>query len=84
MHKRRRYYTHPEAQAVLVDYVRRRFGSTTEFHAWLEEHGIAITRTYCDAMIRGRLTPGPKFKQVFEEVTGIRLVDGLVEVSDDR
>lgn len=51
----------------------------SEFHRWLESRGVAITRQYCQQLANGTLTPGPKFKQVFREITGITLVDGLIE-----
>jgi len=64
---------------VLVNWLTERGMSSTTFQRWLSGHGIEITRTYCDAMTNQKLSPGPKFKQVFREITGIQLVDGLVE-----
>jgi hypothetical protein len=30
-------------------------------------------------LLSGKLCVGPKFKQVFKEITGITLIDGLIE-----
>ena len=79
MKRQRRSYTHGEAQRVLVNWLTERGMSSTTFQRWLSERGIEITRAYCDAMTKQKLSPGPKFKQVFREITGIQLVDGLIE-----
>ena len=52
---------------------------TIEFQRWLEDRGVHMTYTYCRAMTQQKLSPGPKFKQVFKEITGVTLVDGLIE-----
>lgn len=79
MKKQRRSYTHGEAQAVLVTWLQERGMKTIEFQRWLEDRGVHMTYTYCRAMTQHKLSPGPKFKQVFKEITGVILVDGLIE-----
>ena len=77
--RNRRNYTHAEARTVLVDWVRRKNMNPAKFHRWLEENGVTITRQYCQMLLSGKLCVGPKFKQVFKEITGITLIDGLIE-----
>ena len=80
--RNRRNYTHPEAQAVLKDWVRRKKWTPTQFHRWLELNGVTVTRQYVATLVTGEMCAGPKFKQIFKEITGIVLIDGLVE--DER
>lgn len=49
------------------------------FMDWLAEREIIITPATCSLMVAGKITPGPKFKGVFRKLTGIQLVDGLLE-----
>jgi hypothetical protein len=56
----------------------------SDFHRWLELRGVIITRQYCAALLTEKFCAGPKFKQVFQEITGITLVDGLVEEKEQR
>jgi hypothetical protein len=46
----------------------------------LELRGITITRQYCAAIMYGS-GAGPRFIEVFTEITGIKVVKGLVEKS---
>lgn len=82
MSSRRRNYTHKEAQTLLINWLSKHRMNPTTFAAWLDERGITISREYARQMVDGKLTPGPKFKAAFREITGITLVDGLVE--DER
>ena len=50
-----------------------------EFSAWLEVRGIIITRQYCSMILRQGA--GPRFNEVFQQVTGVKVVKGLVEKS---
>jgi hypothetical protein len=77
--RNRRNYTHAEARTVLTYWVRRKKMNPTTFHRWLELNGVTITRQYCTELLSGKLSVGPKFKAVFKEITGITLVDGLIE-----
>ncbi len=76
---RRRNYTHSEAQTVLTEWLKRKRMTPTQFQAWLAENGVEVTREYCRMLTVGKLTPGPKFKAIFKQITGITLVDGLIE-----
>jgi len=78
--KNRRSYTQAEAVQTLQEWISRKHGGNrAAFVRWLEEHGITITGTYLRDMLTDKRPPGPKFREVFHEITGITLVDGLVE-----
>jgi len=81
MSKRRHTYTYNEAQTVLTAWIARRKMSQREFAAFLSGRGVLISPQTCSALVAGKITPGPMFKKVFHEITGIKLVDGLVEES---
>jgi hypothetical protein len=59
--------------------MQRKHLSQVEFAAWLESRGILVSTQYLNDVINSRRAAGPKFKEVFKEITGIILVDGLVE-----
>ena len=46
---------------------------------FLDGKGVTITAQYLNDVLNDRRNPGPKFIAVFKEITGIELVDGLVE-----
>ena len=50
-----------------------------DFIRYLDSKGITITQAYLCQMLKEKRPPGPKFRQIFEEITGVRLVEGLVE-----
>ena len=77
--RNRKHYTHTEAQTVLKDWLRANRLGTTQFSRWLEARGVTASKQYIHQLVTGALHPGPKFKQIFKEITGITLVDGLVE-----
>ena len=79
MARRRRVYTYPQAQAELVRWINQKRFSHADFRPWLETKGIIISQATCFALVTGKITPGPRFKQVFKEITGVTLVDGLIE-----
>ena len=79
MAHKRKNYTYREAQDVLTTWIERHRMNQKQFSAFLSSHGITISPQTCSALVNGRITPGPMFKQVFREITGITLVDGLVE-----
>ena len=58
--------------------------SQSAFTAWLTSKGITITAQYLSDVLKGRRHPGPKLKAVFKEITGITLVEGLVEDTSRR
>ena len=50
-----------------------------EFAEFLAESDILLSPQTCSKLVRGQITPGAYFKAVFKEITGIELVDGLIE-----
>jgi len=77
--KRRRSLTHAEQVATLKEFLAKRRWTQVVFIEWLGTKGITITAQYLSDVINNRRNPGPKFKAIFKEITGITLVDGLVE-----
>ena len=79
MAKQRRVYTYPQAQAELLRWITKQRLSQADFRRWLETNGIIISQATCHALWTGKITPGPCFKLVFKQITGIDLMDGLIE-----
>ena len=77
--KKRRSLTRKEQSETLSTWMLRRRMNQKQFTEWLDSKGISMTPQYLNDVIHGRREPGPKFKQVFKEITGVTLVDGLVE-----
>ena len=75
----RRGCTHQEAVKTLQGWIRERRMSQADFVRWLSDRGITITQVYLSNMLTGKRPPGPKFREMFREIAGITLVDGLVE-----
>ena len=78
MKKERRSYTYLEAASTIDKWVKANKMTPTQFRVWLELRGITITRQYCAAIMYGS-GAGPRFIEVFTEITGINVVKGLVE-----
>ncbi len=79
MSRRTNHYKYAEAHAVLVKWLARKGWTQVQFQCFLEKNGIIITAQTCSKLVRGEITPGRYFKQVFKAITGVTLVDGLVE-----
>lgn len=77
--KRRRSLTGPEQVSTLEVFISRRKWTQKRFVDFLDSKGITITTAYLNDVLKNRRAAGPKFKQVFREITGIQLVDGLIE-----
>jgi len=77
--KKRRSLTQQEQPETLKRFMERKRMNQVEFAIWLEARGIIISTQYLNDVIHRRRAPGPKFKAVFKEITGITLADGLVE-----
>lgn len=77
--KKRKSLTRQEQAETLKHYMERRRMSQVAFVAWLDSKGIMISTQYLNDVICGRREAGPKFKDVFKAITGVTLVDGLVE-----
>ena len=77
--KKRRSFTKKEQVQTLDAYLRLRRWTQIEFVRWLDTKGITISAQYLNDVLHKRRDPGPKLIQVFEEITGITLVDGLIE-----
>jgi hypothetical protein len=77
--KKRRSLTRAEQIGTLREYMEEKRWTQVAFLAWLESKGIIITPQYLGDVLHGRRNAGPKFKQVFKEITGKTLVDGLIE-----
>lgn len=77
--KKRRSLTRQEQVTTLKDFRESRGWTQRRLVEFLESKGITITAQYLNDVLHGRRAPGPKFREVFREITGINLVDGLVE-----
>ena len=77
--KKRRSLTHSEQVTTLKEFLAKRRWTQVVFIEWLGLKGITITAQYLSDVINNRRNPGPKFKAIFKEITGITLVDGLIE-----
>jgi hypothetical protein len=78
--KRRRSFTKPEALETLRSWMWDNRMTQVAFVRWLKDRGIVITQAFLSEMLRGvRPAGGPKFKRAFKEITGITLVEGLIE-----
>jgi hypothetical protein len=77
--KKRSGYTHTEAAETLRAWTNRKHLTQAAFVRLLEEKGILVSQGYLFQMMNGDRPPGEKFKSIFKEITGITLVDGLVE-----
>jgi len=77
--KKRRSLNRIEQIRTIEDFLREQRWTQKAFKEWLETKNIIITTQYLNDVLCRRRNPGPKFKAVFYEITGIRLVDGLVE-----
>ena len=62
----------------MTDWLRKQRMGASEFQRWLDKRGITVTRQHCDQLVKGK-SSGPRFSDAFYKITGIRLVDGLVE-----
>lgn len=77
--KRRRSLTKKEQVETITNFMERMNLAQGQFRDFMEARGIIISPQYLNDVIHGRHAPGPKFKEVFREITGIKLVDGLIE-----
>ena len=77
--KKRRNYTRREAVQTLKDWLWKNHLRQTDFLEWLSKRGILITPAYLSLMLSGKIAPGKRFKEIFKEITGVTLVDGLIE-----
>jgi len=78
----RRGCTHREAVKTLQGWIREQRMSQADFVRWLSDRSITITQVYLSNMLTGKRPPGPKFREMFREITGITLVDGFVEQAE--
>ena len=79
MSKRTKHYQYAEAHSILVKWIARKGWTQVQLQSFLGNNGIIITAQTCSKLVRGEITPGRYFKQVFKAITGVTLVDGLVE-----
>ena len=77
--RKRRSMTHREQVTTLAAFIAEKRWTQRAFIAWLDSKGILITVQHLNDVLHGRRNPGPKFREVFQEITGITLVDGLIE-----
>ena len=68
-----------DQSVALSAWMSRRGMGQKDFSKWLDSKGITVSPQYLNDVLNGRRHPGPKFKLVFKEITGVTLVDGLVE-----
>ena len=80
MARSRRNYTNDEAKTTLRSWLQKNKHTPGSFWHWLDQRGVVVTRQTCHNLFHGHyVAPGPQFKKVFKEITGIVLVDGLIE-----
>lgn len=86
MKKERRSHTYPEAYASIAAWAKAKHFTPTQFHVWLENQDILITRQYASRILRGSGGDGagPHFIAIFEKVTGVKVVKGLVEDKEEQ
>jgi hypothetical protein len=77
--KNRRSLTNKEQISTLTDWMAEKKMNQSEFAAWITTQGITLSPQYLNDVLNSRRHPGPKFKEIFKQITGITLVDGLVE-----
>ena len=78
--KRRRSLTRAEQVTTITAFMaKKKFTTQTQFLDWLCSRGILISPGYLSDAVNGRKLFGPAFKDVFREITGVTLVDGLIE-----
>ena len=79
--RKRRSLNRAEQSQTITAYLKRKRLGQKEFAEWLlaPPRGILISPQYLNDVIRGRRDAGPKFKAILKEITGVTLVDGLVE-----
>lgn len=77
--KKRRSLNRAEQLSTLRSWMEKRKMGQREFSGFMASKGITISDQYLSDVLHGRKNPGPKFKEVFREITGINLVDGLIE-----
>ena len=77
--KRRRSLNHTEQVTTIRDFLAQKRWSQVTFRAWLDKNGVTISTQHLSDVLNGRRNPGPVFKDVFKEITGVTLVDGLIE-----
>ena len=82
--KKRRSLTRPEQVQTLDRYLKDNRYTQKAFVEFLDSKGITITTQYLNDVLRGRRNAGPKFVSVFREITGIVLVDGIIEEDGTR
>lgn len=68
-----------EQRETLASWMTKKKQSQRQFLDWLEIKGILISPQYLCDVLKGKRSPGPRFKKVFLEITGVSLVDGLIE-----
>lgn len=82
--QRRKSYTKQEQVLTLKKWIKDRGMTQNDFVIFLNKKGIAITNQHLSDIFHERRNPGPKFKEVFKEITGATLVDGLIEERPKR
>lgn len=71
--------TPSDQRVTLRAWLDRKRMSQRDFIQWLSTRGILISVGYLNEMLTGREMAGPKFIEIFKEITGVSLVPGLVE-----
>lgn len=77
--KRRRSLTKEEQIVTLEQFIRRKRWTQREFIRFVESKGYLMTAQHLNDVLHKRRAPGPRFCAIFQEITGVRLVRGLIE-----
>lgn len=62
-----------------MEFMKRNGMTKRDFKKYLEDNNIVITEQYLGRVMLDRVPPGPAFKKIFKQITGVTLVDGLIE-----
>ena len=82
--KRRKSLTRKEQIQTLQQWMKDNGMSQRRFALWLDQKGVVITPQYLNDVLTLRKPPGPKFIQVFKEITGIKLIPALVQQDSEH
>jgi hypothetical protein len=77
--KKRRSLTKEEQVSTLAQFIQHKRWTQQEFIRFLDSKGILMTAQHLNDVLHKRRAPGPRFCAVFLEITGVRLVRGLIE-----
>lgn len=70
---------HQGTSVSLPNWVRSQRMNQKQFVDFLAVRKLIISPQTCSALVHGLIAPGPRFREIFKEITGIKLAHGFVE-----